>query len=260
MMYECFVALPGCCAPAQIAGAPLVSRNVLPRSSLVSIKQARSVLRMSAGGATSNDETIISPFAKERQGASSPVSAPASDSTSTSTSTSTSDSTLPLTSENVRMVLEEVRPFLQSDGGDVSLQAIDRYGNIKLILEGACGSCSSSQTTMQLGIEKKLRERFGSQVGDVEAVEDPSLESLRQGIITAPMVDKILSEVRPAVMAMGGRVEVEMVQGNVVSLSYSGPPRLSKGVEMLLKDRIPKVEKVVFFPFDESDDEDEASQ
>uniref|UniRef100_A0A6T6LKA6 NIF system FeS cluster assembly NifU C-terminal domain-containing protein n=1 Tax=Timspurckia oligopyrenoides TaxID=708627 RepID=A0A6T6LKA6_9RHOD len=158
---------------------------------------------------------------------------------------------LQLTSANIQVVLDQIRPMLQSDGGDVSLQSVDRYGNIRLVLEGACSSCSSSQTTMQLGIEKRLREAFGTQIGDIEAVEDPIMEALRQGVITAPMVDKLLDEVRPAVTAMGGVVEVEMVSGGEVSLTYSGPERLSKGIEMMLRDRLPTLEKVVFFPPDE---------
>lgn len=53
---------------------------------------------------------------------------------------------------------EEIRPYLAMDGGDVELY--DLEGNtVKVILKGACGSCSSVLTTLKLGIEETLRER-----------------------------------------------------------------------------------------------------
>ncbi|KAG9141854.1 hypothetical protein Leryth_013974 [Lithospermum erythrorhizon] len=49
----------------------------------------------------------------------------------------------PLTAENIESVLDEVRPYLIADGGNVALQEID--GNVvRLKLQGACGSCPSS--------------------------------------------------------------------------------------------------------------------
>jgi hypothetical protein len=52
---------------------------------------------------------------------------------------------LELNKENVEKVLDEVRPYLVSDGGNVSIYEIDaKNRDIKLVLEGACGSCPSS--------------------------------------------------------------------------------------------------------------------
>lgn len=66
---------------------------------------------------------------------------------------------LPLTAENVEYVLNEVRPYLMADGGDVALHDID--GNVvRLKLQGACGSCPSSVTTMKMGIERRLMEKI----------------------------------------------------------------------------------------------------
>jgi Fe-S cluster biogenesis protein NfuA len=66
---------------------------------------------------------------------------------------------LALTTENVENVLDELRPYLMADGGNVEL--VDIEGPIvKLRLQGACGSCPSSAMTLRMGIERRLRESF----------------------------------------------------------------------------------------------------
>lgn len=76
--------------------------------------------------------------------------------------------TLELTSENVEMVLDEMRPYLISDGGNVEL--VELEGPIvKLRLQGACGSCPSSAMTLRMGIERKLRETI-PEIAEVEQV------------------------------------------------------------------------------------------
>ncbi len=63
---------------------------------------------------------------------------------------------------------EEVRPVLIADGGDVELYDVE--GNrVKVLLQGACGSCSSSTATLKIAIEARLKERI-SQDLVVEAV------------------------------------------------------------------------------------------
>lgn len=58
----------------------------------------------------------------------------------------------------IQMVLDEVRPVLVADGGDVELY--DLEGDIvKVVLKGACGSCESSTATLKNAIEVRLRER-----------------------------------------------------------------------------------------------------
>ena len=64
---------------------------------------------------------------------------------------------LALTHENVETVLDELRPFLLADGGNVEVVEIDGPV-IKVRLQGACGSCPSSTMTLKMGIERKLRE------------------------------------------------------------------------------------------------------
>ena len=68
-----------------------------------------------------------------------------------------SDGTLALTTENVEKVLDELRPFLMADGGNVEIAEIDGPV-VKVRLQGACGSCPSSTMTLKMGIERKLRE------------------------------------------------------------------------------------------------------
>ena len=68
-----------------------------------------------------------------------------------------STETLPLTNENVEKVLDELRPFLISDGGNGEIDEIDGP-IVKVRLQGACGSCPSSTMTLKMGIERKLKE------------------------------------------------------------------------------------------------------
>jgi Fe-S cluster biogenesis protein NfuA len=65
--------------------------------------------------------------------------------------------TLPLTMENVETTLDELRPYLMADGGNVELVEIDGP-IVKLRLQGACGSCPSSAMTLRMGIERRLKE------------------------------------------------------------------------------------------------------
>ena len=62
-----------------------------------------------------------------------------------------------LTNENVEDVLDELRPYLVADGGNVELVEIDGP-IVNLRLQGACSSCPSSTMTLKMGIERKLRE------------------------------------------------------------------------------------------------------
>ena len=68
-----------------------------------------------------------------------------------------STETLSLTNENVEKVLDELRPFLISDGGNGEIAEIDGP-IVKVRLQGACGSCPSSTMTLKMGIERKLKE------------------------------------------------------------------------------------------------------
>ena len=73
-----------------------------------------------------------------------------------------------LTPENVETVLDEMRPYLMADGGNVELVELDGPV-VKLRLQGACGSCPSSTMTLRMGIERRLRELI-PEIAEVEQV------------------------------------------------------------------------------------------
>jgi Fe-S cluster biogenesis protein NfuA len=75
---------------------------------------------------------------------------------------------LELTAENVENVLDELRPYLLADGGNVELVELEGPV-VRLRLQGACGSCPSSAMTLRMGIERKLRETIPD-IGEVEQV------------------------------------------------------------------------------------------
>lgn len=66
---------------------------------------------------------------------------------------------LDLTWENVEAVLDEMRPYLIQDGGNVVISEIDGPV-VRLELQGACGTCPSSTQTMKMGLERGLREKY----------------------------------------------------------------------------------------------------
>jgi Fe-S cluster biogenesis protein NfuA len=70
-----------------------------------------------------------------------------------------------LTSE-VQKALEEIRPFLNSDGGDITLISIEDGKHVKVRLEGACTSCSVNQMTLRAGVETTIK-KFAPQIETV---------------------------------------------------------------------------------------------
>lgn len=59
---------------------------------------------------------------------------------------------------NVEKALDEIRPFLQSDGGDISLVSIDNDNSVKVKLEGNCIGCSVNQMTLKSGVEMTIKK------------------------------------------------------------------------------------------------------
>lgn len=62
--------------------------------------------------------------------------------------------------EQVKEVLELIRPALQADGGDVELVDVTDDGIVSVRLTGACGSCPMSTMTLKMGIERTLVEKI----------------------------------------------------------------------------------------------------
>lgn len=59
---------------------------------------------------------------------------------------------------NVQKALEEIRPFLNSDGGDIKLISIEDGKHVTVRLEGACTSCSVNQMTLKAGVETTIKK------------------------------------------------------------------------------------------------------
>jgi len=69
----------------------------------------------------------------------------------------------------VRAIVNDVRPSLQADGGDVEFVGVTDDGIVRVRLKGACGSCPMTQMTLKMGIEKYLKEKI-PEVVEVVAV------------------------------------------------------------------------------------------
>jgi Fe-S cluster biogenesis protein NfuA len=68
--------------------------------------------------------------------------------------------------EKIKNALEDVRPSLQADGGDVEFISLAEDGTVSLKLTGACGGCPMAQMTLKMGIESYLKK----EVPEVTAV------------------------------------------------------------------------------------------
>ena len=60
----------------------------------------------------------------------------------------------------IEEALEQVRPFLQSDGGDIKLIDISSDNIVKVELLGACSDCEVSMMTLKAGVEQAIRKVF----------------------------------------------------------------------------------------------------
>ncbi|WP_026837309.1 NifU family protein [Gillisia sp. JM1] len=71
---------------------------------------------------------------------------------------------------NVEKALQEIRPFLQSDGGDISLVSIEDDRLVKVQLEGACVGCHVNQMTLKSGVEMTIK-KYAPQIEEVVNIE-----------------------------------------------------------------------------------------
>lgn len=71
--------------------------------------------------------------------------------------------------EKVLVALEEIRPFLASDGGDISLVSIENDKKVKVQLHGACVSCTVNQMTLKTGVEMTIKKHV-PQIEEVVSV------------------------------------------------------------------------------------------
>lgn len=84
--------------------------------------------------------------------------------------------TAPL-NERIQQVLDEYRPTLYRDGGDVQLLKVDEKGVAHVKMLGACIDCPISLLTMRLGIQRLLKENFAEITG-VNAITDLDISAL----------------------------------------------------------------------------------
>lgn len=154
---------------------------------------------------------------------------------------------LTLSEESVELVLDELRPYLMSDGGNVSIVEIDG-ATVRLKLEGACGSCPSSTMTMKLGIEKRLRERI-PEIESVVAVEEAGEQLSSEG------VEEVLDQVRPFLKIAGGSIQLASITNldgpaPVVTLKLAGTGAAVQSVKVEISSRIrrrfPRIAQIVF--------------
>ena len=74
--------------------------------------------------------------------------------------------------ERIDRALEELRPFLRSDGGDITLMAVKDDLTVEVELQGACAHCAQAAMTMKAGVEEAVR-RAVPEVTQVVAVNMP---------------------------------------------------------------------------------------
>jgi len=139
------------------------------------------------------------------------------------------DGPLPLTLENVERVLDKMRPYLMSDGGNVKVADIDG-GTVRLKLEGACGTCPSSTMTMKMGLERGLKER----IPEILSVVQDMGEDLPP--LTPEGVEKVLDTVRPFLKVAGGAIALKDLRGvggvqPAIALSMTGSSAALRSVK-----------------------------
>jgi lysyl-tRNA synthetase class 2 len=167
---------------------------------------------------SATEEDIISPFDSD-----------------VNTSTSADSEFLELTWENVEKVLDEMRPYLIQDGGNVSIADIDGPV-VRLQLEGACGTCPSSTQTMKMGLERGLKEKI------------PEIQEVVQQMPEGPelceeQVEVILAGVRPFLQVAGGTIELESIQGETsvqpcINLKMEGSSASLNSVKLEISQRL----------------------
>ncbi len=68
-------------------------------------------------------------------------------------------------------IIDQIRPYLQADGGDIQFVNITPEMVVNVELQGACGSCPYSRMTLKNGVEEAIRK----EIPEIKAVESVSL-------------------------------------------------------------------------------------
>ena len=72
--------------------------------------------------------------------------------------------------EKIQAVIDEIRPNLQADGGDIEFVNVTPEGIVQVKLQGACHGCPGAAMTLKMGVERLLKSRI-PEVNGVEKVE-----------------------------------------------------------------------------------------
>lgn len=158
-----------------------------------------------------------------------------------------------------------------ADGGNVEFVEIDGP-IVKLKLQGACGSCPSSTTTMTMGIERRLKER----IPEILEVEQVTFQSTLQPVswprlklhhcisayhgtqildevqgldLTEENVEVTLDEIRPYLVGTGGgELSCEGIEGPIVKVKITGPAAnvmtVRVAITQKLREKIPLIAAV----------------
>jgi Fe-S cluster biogenesis protein NfuA len=62
--------------------------------------------------------------------------------------------------EQVQAIIDEIRPNLQADGGDIELVDVTADGIVLVRLQGACSGCPGAAMTLKMGVERLLKNRI----------------------------------------------------------------------------------------------------
>ena len=76
--------------------------------------------------------------------------------------------------QKVESALDTIRPYLEADGGNVSIEEITADNIVRIQLLGACGSCPMSIMTLKAGIEQTLKKA----VPEIEGIEAINLTDM----------------------------------------------------------------------------------
>ena len=164
-----------------------------------------------------------------------------------------------LTKETVDEALEEIRPYVINDGGNIEVVAVsEEDGIVAVRLLGACASCASSQATMKGGVESALRKTFGEKaIKEVINVSGDVGQAPPE--LTKEAVGAHLKSIEDRVKGYGGVVkclEVDGRKGNVV-LGFRGPKPLAAATAQSLQKTFPFIKTASLKELDDDDDDDD---
>jgi len=162
-----------------------------------------------------------------------------------------------LTKETVDEALEEIRPYVINDGGNIEVVAVsEEDGIVAVRLLGACASCASSQATMKGGVESALRKTFGEKAFK-EVINVSGDVGQAPPELTKEAVGAHLKSIEDRVKGYGGVVkclEVDGRKGNVV-LGFRGPKPLAAATALSLQKTFPFIKTASLKELDDDDDD-----